>query len=257
MVNLQLTMDRDTDIGGPHHRFPITSHSAIIAAASDDQLVRQRALETIVASYWKPAYKYLRIKWQTSNEDAKDLTQGFFAAAIEKRYFNAYNPSLASFQTFFRTCLDRFVANEKKAAQRLKRGAGADHLSLDFAAAEAELVSHQPAPGVNPVEFFHREWVRSVFTMAIETLAVRCEQSGRRLHFTLFERYDLRDEPGEKISYASLAKEFGLKTTDVTNYLASVRRDFRKILLEQVRELTGTEEEFRAEARALLGVEIK
>ena len=93
--------------------------------------------------------------------------------------------------------------------------------------------------------------------MAIETLAVRCEQSGRSLHFTLFERYDLRDEPGEKISYSSLANEFELKTTDVTNYLASVRRDFRKILLEKVRELTGTEDEFRAEARALLGVEVK
>lgn len=65
-------MDRDTDIGGPQHRFPVTSHSAIIAARSNDQRQRDRALDTIVASYWKPAYKYIRIKWQASNEDAKD-----------------------------------------------------------------------------------------------------------------------------------------------------------------------------------------
>jgi len=250
-------MDRDTDIGGPQHRFPATSYSAIIAAASDDQQVRQRALETIVASYWKPAYKYLRIKWQTSNEDAKDLTQGFFATAIEKSYFAGYDASKASFQTFLRTCLDRYVSNEKKAAQRLKRGAGAEHLSLDFAAAENDLASHLPAEGVTSDEFFHREWVRSVFTIALETLAERYEQSGRELHFKLFERYDLRDEPSEKISYASLASEFKLKTTDVTNYLAAVRRDFRKILLEKVRELTGTEDEFRQVARELLGVDVK
>jgi hypothetical protein len=250
-------MDLDTDIGGPVNRFPITSHSAIVAAASNDAQVRQRALESIVSSYWKPAYKYLRIKWQASNEDAKDLTQGFFATAIEKSYFASYDATKASFQTYFRICLDRFVANQKKSEQRLKRGAGADHLSLDFAGAENELANNLPAPELNPEEFFHREWVRSLFTLAIDTLQLRYEQSDRRVHFKLFERYDLQDGTESKISYASLANEFDLKTTDVTNYLAATRRDFRKILLDKLRELTGTEAEFQAEARALLGVDVK
>ena len=250
-------MDIDTDIGGPLHRFPTTRHSAIVAAASDDEEVRQRALETIVASYWKPAYKYLRIKWQASNENAKDLTQSFFLTAIEKSYFAGYDASKASFQTFFRTCLDRFVANQNKAEQRLKRGGGASHLSLDFVGAESELTNNLPAPELNPEDFFHREWVRSLFTLAVETLQDRYHQSGRDIYFQLFERYDLHDDGDSKVSYASLASEFELKTTDVTNYLAAARRDFRKILLEKVRELTGTEAEFQAEVRALLGTEAK
>ena len=53
-VNLVI-MDPDTDIGGPAHRFPVTNHSAIINARSDDTSVRRRAFDTIVASYWKPA----------------------------------------------------------------------------------------------------------------------------------------------------------------------------------------------------------
>ena len=249
-------MDVDTDIGGPLNRFPITRHSAIMAAASKDDQVRQRALETIVSSYWKPAYKYLRIKWQATNEDAKDLTQGFFTTAIEKDYFAGYDAAKASFQTFFRTCLDRFVANQRKAEQRLKRGAGADHLSLDFAGAEVELANNLPAPGLNPEEFFHREWVRSVFELSIEALQQRYEDSGRAVQFKLFDLYDLQ-EGMAKLSYASLAAQFDLKTTDVTNYLAAARRDFRKILLEKVRELTGTEAEFATEARALLGIDVK
>ncbi len=80
-------MDPDTDIGGPLHKFPVTNHSAIVGARSDDQLVRRRAFDTILASYWKPAYKYIRLKWQADNEDAKDLTQGFFANAFEKNHF--------------------------------------------------------------------------------------------------------------------------------------------------------------------------
>ncbi|MGI8918936.1 MAG: hypothetical protein ACR2H6_10070, partial [Pyrinomonadaceae bacterium] len=60
-----------------------------------------------------------------------------------------------------------------------------------------------------------------------------------------------------KTSYSALATEFGLKLTDVTNYLAAARRDFRKVLLEKVRELTGTEAEYQTEVRALLGIDLK
>ena len=100
--------------------------------------------------------------------------------------------------------------------------------------------------------------MRSLFTLSIETLRQRYEESGREVYFQLFQLYDLRDdEPGEKISYASLAKQFGISTTDVTNHLAAARREFRKIVLDKLRELTATDEEFRNEARAILGVEVK
>ncbi|HJP94747.1 MAG TPA: hypothetical protein VJ875_22485 [Pyrinomonadaceae bacterium] len=246
-------MDRDTDIGGPLHKFPVTNQSAIVAARSDDQLVRRRAFDTILLSYWKPAYKYIRLKWQCGNEDAKDLTQGFFTNAFEKNYFATYDPRKASFQTFLRTCLDGFVANERKAARRLKRGGDMDH--LDFVSAEAELASHAAESSLSPENYFHREWVRWMFTLAVYELRKRCDQSDRTVHFQLFERYDLRDDAN--VSYASLAEEFGLETTTVNNYLAAVRRDFRKIVLEKLREITATDEEFRIEARSLLGVDVK
>jgi RNA polymerase sigma factor (sigma-70 family) len=214
-------------------------------------------LGTIVESYWKPAYKYLRIKWQLSNEDTKDLIQGFFANAIEKDYFASYDPAKASFQTFFRTCLDRFVANQKKSDNRLKRGGSNDHFSIDFSSAEEDLELNA-ANGITLEDYFHKEWVRSLFTLAIESLHRRYDESGRPVYFKLFELYDLGDDEAEaKTSYASLAKEFGISTMDVTNYLAAARREFRKIVLDKLREVTATEREFRTEARSLLGVEVK
>jgi RNA polymerase sigma factor (sigma-70 family) len=241
-------MDPDTDIGGPAHRFPATNHSAIINARSDDSSVRRRAFDTILASYWKPAYKYIRLKWHADNEDAKDLTQGFFAHAFEKNYFATYDARKASFQTYLRTCLDGFVANERKAGRRLKRGGEMDH--LDFAAAEHELAAHASSI-LSPEDYFHREWVRWMFTLAVDAFRQRYEESGRAVHFQLFERYDLSDD---EVSYASLAKDFGLDTATVNNYLAAARRDFRRVVLEKLREITATDEEFRTEARSLLGV---
>ncbi len=224
-------MDPDTDIGGPLHKFPVTNHSAIVAARSDDEIVRRRAFDTILNSYWKPVYKYVRLKWQAGNEDAKDLTQGFFANAFEKNHFASYDAAKASFQTFLRTCLDGFVANERKAGQRLKRGGDMDHYQLDFAGAEDEFATHASST-LSPEEFFHREWVRSMFTIAVEAFRDRCVESGRLVHFQLFERYDLNDDDPD-VSYVSLAKEFGLDVTTVNNYLAAARRDFRRIVLEK------------------------
>ena len=45
----------------------------------------------------------------------------------------------------------------------------------------------------------------------------------------------------------------GLPVTQVTNFLAFARREFRRIVLEILREITSSDREFREEARRLLG----
>ena len=83
------------------------------------------------------------------------------------------------------------------------------------------------------------------------------EAAGRTVHFQLFEAYDLNDDNDETVSYASLATTFDLEPATVNNYLAATRRDFRRIVLDKLREITATDEEFRTEARSLLGVDVK
>jgi DNA-directed RNA polymerase specialized sigma24 family protein len=240
-------------MGGKSSRFPHTRHSAIIALQSEQGDRRAAAYERIVAAYWKPAYKHVRLKWNASNEDAKDLTQEFFARALEKEFFARYDSGRGSFRNYLRTCLDRFVANQRKSGQRLKRGGDTTAVQLDFEVAEAELRERRPIPADEPVEDdFQREWVRSVLGVAVEALEQQCAAKGWPLHFRLFQRYDLF-EADDKPSYRELADEFGLELTDVTNYLAAVRREFRTIVLLKIRELTATEQEFRSEVRAVLG----
>ncbi len=76
-------MSFDTTMGGARERFPQTRRSLVRDAGDSDPAVRRRALEALIASYWKPVYKCLRIQWRESNEDAKDLTQGFFTSLLE------------------------------------------------------------------------------------------------------------------------------------------------------------------------------
>ena len=72
--------------------------------------------------------------------------------------------------------------------------------------------------------------------------------------FDVFERYDLdRDE--KTLTYAELGRELGLPVTQVTNHLSAMRRELRRHLLDTLRELCGSEDEFRQEARLVLGRE--
>lgn len=229
----------------PPDRFPATRRSVLLAARDTDPEVRRQALDTLIDSYWKPVYKYLRVQHRAEGDEAQDLTQSFFALALEKGTFDRYDPARARFRTFLRLVLDGFVANERKAARREKRGGGT--LSLDFESAEAEL-ARSPSQDLTPEEYFHREWVRGLFARAVERL--RGEASPRR--FLLFERYDLEED---RPTYSELARELGITTVQVTNELAAARRDFRRLVLDELRSLTGSEAEFRAEARDVLGVD--
>lgn len=235
-------------------RFPATRHSAVLAAQSENVLERERGLSILIDTYWKPAYKYLRIRFHETNEDAEDLTQAFFTRAIEKDFFAGYDADRGSFRTYLRTCLDRFVANEKKAASRRKRSPGAPMLSLDFPSAESELAREAPREGQTVDQYFHDEFVRSLFGLAVEKLREECQQRGRDLPYRIFERYELDRDPDEPPTYAALAEEFHIPATQVTNFLAFARREFRRIVLEKLREITASDREFREEAKTLLGV---
>ena len=231
--------------------FPATRRSVLLAARDADPQVRRQALDTLIGSYWKPVYKYLRVQHRSEGDEAQDLTQSYFALALERGTFDRYDPVKARFRTFLRLCLDGFVANERKAALRQKRGGGLATLSLDFEGAEAEL-ARSPSSDLTPEEYFHREWVRSLFARAVERLRTDCED--RSIRFLLFERYDL-EEPGDRPTYARLAEELGTTAIQVTNDLAAARREFRRLVLEELRAMTGSDAEFRAEARDILGVD--
>lgn len=233
--------------------FPATRLSVLRGVASAEPDERRQALDALAAAYWRPVYTYLRLHWRAAADEAEDLTQSFFARALEKGFFARYRPERARFRTFLRTCLDGFVSNERAAARRLKRGGGQVPLSLDFAGAEAALPYIQVPAEMGVEELFRREWVRALFAGATAELAAHLRGQGKDVHLALFERYDLDPPPEGRPTYAALAAEFSLPPTQVTNFLAAARREFRRLVLERLRALTGSEEEFRAEARDLLG----
>ena len=237
--------------------FPLTRNSAIVALKQGDPEQRKIALARVIEIYRPAVYKYLRLHWRKDQESAADLTQSFFLLALEKEFLADFDPAKARFRTFLRLCLDRFVGKEQQSASRIKRGGDSHHLSMDFDFIERDLIAPRNALSLSPEELFEQEWIRNLLSTAVTLLKKHYDASGKSVHFNLFERYDLQSlDSNEKASYQELAAQYMISTETVTNYLAAARRDFRRIVLDQIREMTASDEEYREEVRSILGVDL-
>jgi len=233
-----LRLDPDTTMGGPQGRFPSTQISLLEAATAGGALPNE-ALERVSALYWKPVYRFIRIKFRKNNEDAKDLTQSFFASALPRDFFARFDPVKASFRTYLRMAVERFAASQHAAAKRQKRGGDV----------EFEPVEDQAVTAESPEDVFEREWQRQLFALALDDLRAHSEAAGKQLQFEIFEAYDLAG--GDRPSYSDLAARHSVAETTVTNHLAWARRMLCQFVTERLRGVTAGERDLRDEMRRL------
>lgn len=230
--------------------FPDTRYSIVSALRSDDADTRARAAEAVARVYRAPIVAVLQLKWRLEPADAEDLAHDFLLHAFERDWLQRYDRGKGRFRTFLRSCVMAYASTAHEGEQRLKRGGGAVHLALD-AAVQA------PASDAEVDALFEREWVRSVFERAMEALRQECVAAGRSVTFDVFVAYDVEGADAiERPSYGAIASRFAIPVTQVTNYLNWARRKLRGHVLDTLRALTASEDEFREEARALLGVEV-
>ena len=219
----------------------------LVDLQSEQEPLRRQALDRFVDAYWKPVYKYIRLRWRKDPPDAEDLTQNFFKTLLEHGFLARFDAEKASFRTFLRVSVDRNVLQQHESDTRLKRGGGTVVLSLDFPSAEQELPLTSPEG--SPEDIFYREWQRQIFALALDDLRQWCQQSGRQVQFEVFEAYDLA--AAERPGYQELAVRHGVTAATVTNYLAWARRELRRLTLERLAGITSGESEFRSEAQRL------
>src|SRR5262245_6168639 len=70
--------------------FPTTRITLIQAARDSSGPLAHEALSTLCSAYWYPIYAYVR-RLGHSHDEAEDLTQGFFARLLEKRYLRDFD----------------------------------------------------------------------------------------------------------------------------------------------------------------------
>jgi RNA polymerase sigma-70 factor (ECF subfamily) len=141
-------------------RFPTTSWSLIVNARNLNDQVSREALGRLCSSYWLPVFVFIRRKGLDPDQ-AKDCTQDFFVAVLEKDYLAGVARSKGNFRSFLLAAVTHFLSNRFESERAQKRGGGLRIFSLDMEDAEGAYRS-EPASSLTPEELFEYRWATSL-----------------------------------------------------------------------------------------------
>ena len=224
--------------------FQTTCWTLVLTAGSGGEEERCAALNELCSAYWTPAYAYIRRRGQ-GEEEARDLTQEFFARLLEKNWLESAAPERGKFRAFLLTMLKRFLANEHDFATREKRGGGAVLLPLDWD--EAPEVADKIE---SPEQAFDRRWALTVMHRAAVRLRAEAEVSGRLPLFAALSPFIAADaEPGV---YEETGAAFGMSKAAVAMTIHRLRLRLRELTREEVAETVADRSNLEAEMQELM-----
>lgn len=210
--------------------FPVTRWSLVDLAAAPDG---DEALDRLCRSYWYPLYAFARRSGQKP-ADAEDLTQGFFGMLLAKGWLADAEQEKGRLRTFLLTAFRRYMANEWRREQALRRGGDLERVSLQSLDGEERYTSAKE--GVLAETLFDRQWALTLMERTLDALQQEYVGTGRAEHFEVLKEA-LMFEQGT-VHYGSLARRLGIGETAVRVAVHRLRKRFR--------------EQFRAEVAATL-----
>lgn len=231
-------------------RFATTQWSLIQNAADSSNPAFREAMAELCRTYWSPVYTYVRYRGNDA-ESARELTQGFFAQLLEKKYVQDAQRGRGRFRSFLLTSVQHYLANENDRVQAQKRGGGMTLLQLDFDTVESTL-SVEPVEQETPETVFEKRWAASVLKRTMEQLALEMGQAGKQETFRRL-RPLLAGEALET-PYREIAAELEITEGAVKVTVHRLRKKFGKLLRQEVSRTLSDPTSLDEEMRFLQGV---
>ncbi len=201
-------------------------------------------------SYWYPLYALVRREVHDADE-AKDLTQAYFAELLDKGYLEDYDPTRGRFRVFLKTSVKHFLSKERDKARTWKRGGLAETFSLDAYDLEGRY-RHEPIDRLTPEEIFERRWTLILLERVLNRLRQEQQEAGAGRQFDLLEGF-LTGGNGH-ISYRDVAFELGASVGAVKTALYRLRQRFGSLLRDEVAETVANADQVDDELKHLLRV---
>lgn len=231
-------------------RFVTTQWSQVIAARDGADTKADRALAALCEAYWYPLYAFLRSRGSGPDE-ARDLTQGYFAYLLEKDVLQSIDPEAGRFRSFLVASLNHFVANERRRQRARKRGGDMRAVSLDTGVAETRF-RHEPTDRLTPEQLFERRWALTVLERAVRRLETEWADTDRGRQFQHLKAHLTGQEP--RIPLRQIAVELGMTEVAVRGALHRLRQRFGQLIREEIAETVANPGDIDDEVRHLLAV---
>lgn len=206
--------------------FPTTHWSAILAAGHDVGTRADSALAELCRTYWYPIYAFARRKGHQP-ADAQDLTQAFFAHAIESQLVRKADPQKGRFRSFLLGCFGLFLASEHERAWALKRRGDWVVMPIDLTQAEGRF-ANEPSSTATPERLFDRHWAVATLDAALGRLEGELRTSGRNGIFA--ELLPALQGGPDAPTYAMIAQRFGTTEGTIRVTVYRLRRRYRELV---------------------------
>ena len=225
-----------------------TTQWSVVLEAQGESPAAQEALENLCRTYWRPIYAFVR-RQGTKPEEAKDITQGFFALILERKDFQSVRQEKGRLRSFLLASLKHFMANERRDAATIKRGGGRTLIPLDDVESY-DSSEFDRSDMLSADLLYDRRWA---FTVLDRVFARLREESQGSANAPLLERLNtlLSDEP-DRPSQAEIAREFGMTENAVKQAFHRLRQRYRQVLREEVAHTVATPAEIEEELRHLI-----
>jgi len=225
-----------TSMGGKNYQFPATEWTKILSP-----LRRESVYSELYAKYWKPLYFYLRGRG-FSNEEAKDLVQGFFTdKVLGQELIQKADRTRGRLRNFLLTAVRNYAIIIHR-GRRPQQG-------LDEKA-------ERPTKGGDPETEFNRAWADDLLQEVLKELKTECFRKGKTVHWKLFQEWLL--EPDVEANNARLAN-IGVKhgianASKAYNMISNIKERFRAILRNHLAPLVDSDEEVDREIADFINI---
>ena len=227
-----------------------TTHWTLVLEAQAESPAAQEALEKLCRIYWPPIYSFLR-RQGIGQEEAEDLTQGFFALLLQRRDLSAVRKEKGRLRSYLLASLKHYLIDERRRAMAIKRGKGERLIPLEELSVE-QRSEMEPADPATAELIYERRWASTVLERVLNLL--KDEYAATR-NAALFDSLTqlLPDELGAP-SRAEIAAQFGMTENAVTQAFHRFRQRYQSLLRQEVAHTVATPGDIEDELRHLIAV---
>jgi RNA polymerase sigma-70 factor (ECF subfamily) len=188
------------------------------------------ALTQLCQTYWYPLYGYVR-RHGHSPEDAKDLTQAFFAKLLAKNQIALADRERGRFRTFLLSAMQNFLRTYHRDATALKRGGEQEFISWEAQTAE-ERYTNEPPDAFSPAMLFEKQWAGTVLETVLAGLRKEFAVNSRLKLFEALEPHLWGDD--SSTPYDQVAHELKMRVNAVRVTLHRLRQRFLELLRTEI-----------------------
>lgn len=227
-----------------------TTHWSVVLEAQTESPAAQEALEKLCQIYWPPIYSFVQKKG-VDPEDAKDVTQKFFADLLVHRNLSAVRKEKGRFRSYLLGALKHFFADEQRHVMAIKRGRGQRLISLEELSAP-ERTEMQPVDSITAEQIYERQWASTLLERVLGLLKQEYIAADKGLLFDCLKQL-LPDEPGS-LSQADIAAQLGMTSNAVRQAFHRFRQRYQLLLREEIAHTVATPGDVEDELRHLIAV---